>query len=365
MRIAYGVFGYGRGHASRALAVLPSLLRRHEVLLLAGGDAYDTLSSVYQAVPIPTLRYVYAGARLSRWRTIRQSFPHLRDLFLGGDGLRSVIHSLREWRPDVAISDSDPWTHRAAALLRIPRISFDHFGILAYCRLSAPWHLRLGLVRDTFVYRLLSGRPDRVVVSSFYDAPSAHSGVCCVGPLLRAEVLAVRPSRGEHLLLYLNQGAHQLTLRWRTVLQGLEIPVIAYGMGRSGVEGNIVYRPFDNARFVEDLATCRAVLSTAGNQLVGEVMHLRKPILVVPEESNEQWVNADAVVRLGIGARVALEELDETAVRTFLAREREFAEQMRHLVRDGTAEAIEALERFCAELAGMPAASAPVLPRAA
>jgi len=40
MKIAYGIHGYGRGHSSRALAILPELARRHELLLLAGGDGH-------------------------------------------------------------------------------------------------------------------------------------------------------------------------------------------------------------------------------------------------------------------------------------------------------------------------------------
>ena len=49
LRIAYGVHGYGRGHSSRALAVLPELTKRHDVLVLAGdvpllkGSTLDTL----------------------------------------------------------------------------------------------------------------------------------------------------------------------------------------------------------------------------------------------------------------------------------------------------------------------------------
>ena len=42
MRIVYGVHGYGRGHATRALAVVQSLAARHDVRLFACGDAYDS-----------------------------------------------------------------------------------------------------------------------------------------------------------------------------------------------------------------------------------------------------------------------------------------------------------------------------------
>ena len=40
MRIAYGVMGYGRGHAMRTMSVLPALMAEHEVTVFAGGDAY-------------------------------------------------------------------------------------------------------------------------------------------------------------------------------------------------------------------------------------------------------------------------------------------------------------------------------------
>jgi len=56
MRIVYGIHGYGRGHSSRALAVLPELAARHELLILAGGDAREALRADYSVVPIPTLR---------------------------------------------------------------------------------------------------------------------------------------------------------------------------------------------------------------------------------------------------------------------------------------------------------------------
>ncbi len=44
MRIAWAVHGYGRGHATRVSALLPALSERNELLLFAGGDAYDLLA---------------------------------------------------------------------------------------------------------------------------------------------------------------------------------------------------------------------------------------------------------------------------------------------------------------------------------
>lgn len=66
--------------------------------------------------------------------------------------------------------------------------------------------------------------------------------------------------------------------------------VMGYGRGHAtratayrGRIDNLEFRPPGNAEFIRDLAACRAVLSTAGNQLIGEAIHFRKPVLALPE----------------------------------------------------------------------------------
>jgi UDP:flavonoid glycosyltransferase YjiC (YdhE family) len=135
MRIVYGVFGYGRGHATRALGLLPELLRRHEVLVLAGGDAQAALQPTYPVVEIPTLRFVYGrSGKRSTPATFGANFGPVWDLLTEGPRFRKLRERVRAFDPEVAICDADPWTHRVAASLHVPRISLDHFGVLAYCR---------------------------------------------------------------------------------------------------------------------------------------------------------------------------------------------------------------------------------------
>jgi uncharacterized protein (TIGR00661 family) len=350
--MVYGVFGYGRGHATRALSVLPELRRRHDVVILAGGDAYDAIAPIHPVVRIPTLRYEYGpDGKRSLSRTLGENLRHIRDVLLSGEAYREVERVVREARPHVAVCDAEPWTHAAAARAGVPRISFDHYGILAYCRPPIPWSDRLRSVRDVCAYRALCPRPDRVIVSSFYDGGNRDRHVRFVGPLLRAEVLRARATYGEHLLVYLNQGDHQLTPRLLRTLHALDLPVLVYGTRRSGDDGCLSFRPASNEPFVEDLASCRAVFSTAGNQLVGEAIWFGKPMLVMPEHSVEQRLNAAAVERLGIGMQVPHDAIDVHAFRRFFAGEQAFRESARRSVRDGRVEAIGALESFAGELA--------------
>jgi uncharacterized protein (TIGR00661 family) len=351
VRILYGVFGYGRGHATRALSVLPHLRERHEVLLLAGGDAYDALAPEHPVVRIPTLRYEYgADGQRSLSRTLGENLKHVADVVFGGPEYREVARSAREFRPDVALCDAEPWSHAVAARLRIPRISFDHFGVLAYSRPPIPWHDRLRSLRDVLAYRSLMGRPDRIIVSSFYDAGGRDARVRFVGPILRAEVLARRPTRGEHLLVYLNRGAWQLTASVERALRALGLPVVVYGTDRRGDDGQLTFRAPSNGPFLDDLAGCRAVFSTAGNQLVGEALWFGKPMLVMPENTVEQRLNAAAVEALGIGRRVRQADVNAEAVASFVRDADRYRETMRGAVRDGRVEALAAIERFAHEL---------------
>lgn len=351
MKIAYGVHGYGRGHATRALAILRELRKKHEVLVLAGSDAYDALCDERPVARIPTFGYEYRrrGGK-SNWLTFRRNAPSALDLLTGGNVSAMVEQIIREFDAKIVISDAEPWTHHAAARLGIPRISFDHFGILAFFRPQMSWFDRMLAQRDVWLYRMLMGQPERVIVSSFYDAPAARGGVQLVGPILRREVYETPASQGDYLLAYFNKGAKLFTRRVETALRDVGLPVLVYGVPRVGRCGNLDFRLPGNHTFIEALAGCRAVVSTAGNQLVGEAAHFEKPLLVIPEDCVEQRVNGAAVERLGLGMCVSQRGISADVVREFLSREETWRENLRRQRRDGRIDALRTIERFVGEL---------------
>ncbi len=350
MRIAYAVHGYGRGHAARSLAVLSELACRHEVLVLAGCDAAPLLSSL-PLTRIPCLGFSYRGASLSAARTLHDNARLLASLALGGGAVTAVEAVLDGFRPDVVVSDSEPLILRAAGRLGIPRIGFDHIGVIAWCRPRAPLADRLPLGRDAIAYKLLLGSPERVVVSSFFTAPPRRRDVVVVPPVLRASVRAATPRDRGHLLVYLNQ-PRLLTPALLSAIAGPGVPAIVYGAGGERSDGNLRFRKIDEATFVEDLASARAVLATAGHQLASEALHLGKPMLLCPEDSAEQRLNARELVRLGVARCVPRGRLDARALRDFLDGADAYRPALARLPRDGNARAIEVLETAARTLAG-------------
>jgi len=269
-----------------------------------------------------------------------------------GPALRMVCELIAGFAPDVVVSDSEPWTHRAARRLRIPRISFDRYAALVHCDLPMGRRERLWSRFELLAYRwLMAGTADRYVIASFYEAPPRRPGVCLVGPVLRDIVRDTRPVRGDYLLAYFSNGHIHFTPRVEQVLRASRVSSVVYGTGREGVDGTLDFRPPSNTRFVEDLARCRAVFSTAGNQLISEAIHLRKPLLLMPEDALEQRLNAEAVERLGVGLRTSRTRVTPEAIHQFLADEPRYAEHFPDRPADGRARAVAAIERAAGELA--------------
>ena len=127
-------------------------------------------------------------------------------------------------------------------------------------------------------------------------------------------------------------------------------PAHIYGM-RPGEtaeirDGNLLFRPFSEAGFITDLATCRAVIAGGGFTLMGEALFLGKPMLAVPLEGQfEQMLNSRYLEREGYGMWTA--DFDDPGVLPrFLERSAEYARALQSYTQDGNRELLTAVDHF-------------------
>lgn len=333
MKIVYGVQGYGRGHVSRALAIIPRLIRQgHKVRIFAGGAAYEFLKKSFDAIKIPFLcnHYRPGDGQPSFWLTARKLLPHIGQLYLGAalgiktGSFRRVYDAMRKFDPDLVVTDFENWTRVAGNRMGVPVISLDHAAIIAYCDVDVPPGKLFSRALTRYAYRLLvllSGGVDKIIASSFYYAKPQDKKVEVVGPVIREEVKNARSTNDGHFLVYLNQ-PNAFTPRLESCLKKLEIPVIIYGVqDKREKYGNIEFKSLDPKIFVNDLASCRAIVTRAGNQLFGETAHLGKPVACFPEATFEQRMNAHYVNKMGFGLVGELDEADDGYFSEFLKKE--------------------------------------------
>jgi uncharacterized protein (TIGR00661 family) len=192
----------------------------------------------------------------------------------------------------LAIVDFEPLLPRAAKRLGIPYVSFDHQNFLRVINPNGlPWRLRWKARFIGASIGLFCRGQVETIVSSFFAPPLRKSRhrVTQVGVLLRPRILHATPADDGHLVVYLRRLP---CLKLNDALRLCGRPVRIYGLGFRPPDGNLVYLPVDEQRFVHDLIHCHAVVTNAGNQLVGEALYMRKPVLALPEPGNfEQAIN--------------------------------------------------------------------------
>jgi uncharacterized protein (TIGR00661 family) len=259
----------------------------------------------------------------------------------GGRYLNEVRKILEEFKPDIVMSDSEPLTRRAARKLGIPLVSFDHYGVLAYCKWKMPLSYRLRKWSTCLIYRLLMGKADRIIASAFYPATPKNSRVHVVGPILRDAVRNAKPVTGEHLLFYLGGDSTRFTDELRDILSRVDIEIRAFGLGERDDYKNIRFLKTHPDKFVEELASCKAVVASAGNQLTGECIYLGKPVLVFPEDAIEQKLNALGVVQMGVGMRTTLESISPELLREFIEKCDTFRAATARHARDSSPEVVK------------------------
>ena len=308
MRILYGVVGEGMGHAMRSRVVLEHLVARgHEVEIMASGRACKFLGVRFDGVnEIHGLHMISEDNRIRLGKSIWSNV--LAGITGTPKNIKAYFELIDDFHPQAVISDFESWTYFYAKLHDTPILSIDNMQVINRC-LHAPEVLD-GVRKDFEIARAFvkSKLPasDWYLITAFFRAPVRKERTTLFPPILRPEILAARPHRGEHLLVYQTaEGYGALADALRAT--GMECRI--YGMRRDissdQVNGNLTYRPFSETTFIEDLAGCRAVIANAGFTLMGEAVYLHKPMLAFPLGGQfEQILNGRYLEREGFGMTV-------------------------------------------------------------
>ena len=350
MRILYGAVGEGLGHATRSRVVAEHLLARgHRVKMAASGRALPYLREHLPDVEeIWGLAFALEHGRVETWKTFSlNARGGVRGL---PEDWQRGVEVARAYAPELVVTDFDAFTYLFAKLHRIPVLSVDNIQMVDRCRHDA--EILRGVHEDYLEARAFVGeklpRADRYLITTFFRPPVRKKRTTLVPSILRPEILAALPEPGDHLLVYGRLGEAATA-----ALRAGGIPCLVYGarddLTADEEEGELRYRPFATAAFIDDLRTCRGVVASAGFSLMSEVVYLRKPMLALPLAGQfEQEMNARYLERLGYGT--AARALDEDSLERFLARLSAHDEALAGYEQDGNAETFRAVDRAIEEV---------------
>lgn len=358
-KIAISLCGEGRGHATRIATLVEHLEADHEILIFTSADAFEFLAKRFpqggrrvRLAEIPGIVFQYTGGRLDVTRSIAVGLDYQARVL--GPLVDRMIHELDDFGAELAVTDFEPALPRAAGRLRIPLVSVDHqHFLLAYDLGALPLTLKWNAWFMSHAVWMYVTEASDTVVSAFFRPPLRRGWehVVQVGPLLRREITKAVPRDDGFILSYLRRHTPFSVI---SSLADCGLPVKVYGLGHREHVGNVSFHAIDERRFVEDLASCRCMISAAGNQLIGEALHLGKPMLLLPERAHaEQLMNSHFLAAMGCGEFTLLEQFTPEILGEFLGRLDGFRPALEGVAgrMDGTPDVVRVIERRLARQA--------------
>jgi len=234
--ILYGVNGEGSGHSTRAKEVLRHLVRQGHTVCVASFDrGLANLKDEFDVTDIYGLRIAYVNNRVRYQRTVA------KNLFAAPKAIKSSHKLTRladEWKIDLVITDFEPMSCHVGHRKRLPIIAIDNQHCITNAEVSYPRQYRRDAAATKVVAKLMTPRADAYLVISFFPAKIKKKNTFLFTPLLRQEILAAKPTIGDHVLVYVTSPSPKLA----DMLKHVRCTFVAYGFGREGQDGNIAFR---------------------------------------------------------------------------------------------------------------------------
>jgi len=322
-KIIYGVSGEGSGHSSRAKEMAGHLVKQgHDVRLASYDRGFRNLSEDFDVVEIEGLHIASEDNQVSKVKTFTENIKKIPE---GQKKLNDFRHKIfKEFEPDVAITDFEPMTAYLANYYDVPLITIDNQHRMRYMNYSCPENLDKDRKVTETVIRAMVPKPDVSLVTTFFFGEVKNERTFLFPPILREEVLALNPSDEGHILVYLTSGFDSFL----DILKPFEREkFLVYGYDRDDADGPIQYKPFSKQGFLDDLASSKAVMATAGFTLMTESLYLKKPYLAMPMNGQfEQELNGMWLDELGLGKNVR--DISSDVVGDFLYRLPEYQKEV-------------------------------------
>ncbi|MFA5174037.1 MAG: MJ1255/VC2487 family glycosyltransferase [Candidatus Pacearchaeota archaeon] len=309
MRILYGVAGVGFGHSSRALLIGKYLEEKgHKVKILTYGDGYKVLKNKFDCFKVRGLSLIFNRGILRKRKTIKYNLENFPKNALRWKKFHRLI---KEFKPDLCISDMEPIVPILRNLYNLPLISIDNQHRLTNLEINIPEKYKKDFLIAKNVVNSFVRRADKFIVSSFSNSRIIKGNTVIVPPIIRKEIRELKPRYGNKVLVYLSKSDKKV-LR---VLEKFNEEFIVYGFNIKDKKGNIEFKTRES--FLKDLESCKCIIGTAGFSLIGEAIYLNKPYLAIPLKGQfEQVLNALFLKKASFGDYS--EELKEKEIKDFL-----------------------------------------------
>jgi uncharacterized protein (TIGR00661 family) len=297
-KILYGLCGEGLGHASRSRILINHLKNKHDIRIVAGGKAFSYMSKEFDDVyEIESPHFVYKGNEVKLFLTILrmvfQTFIKSPSSFL------KVRRIIKEFKPDILITDAEPISFSASFFSSIKRVSIDNPQALLYRRYKIKFGEYFAWFALFIVVKLSVFGADKYLIYDFSDEQIGNPKVMFLKPLIQEGILKQKPTYGNHIFVYQTSISTEFITG---ILKKIDETFVIYGFNKELVDENLIFKRFNEDDFYHDIASAKAVVANGGFTVLSEALYLKKPIFSLPiRHQFEQVINGQFIEKLGAG----------------------------------------------------------------
>jgi uncharacterized protein (TIGR00661 family) len=284
MKILYAIQGTGNGHLSRALDIIPCLLKHGQVDILVSGSQGDLTLPYPVQYKLRGLSFIFGKkGGVSLWKTAART--NVRKL------LRE-IKTLPVEQYDIVINDFEPISAWACYFKNKTCISLSHQAAVLSPGYPKPRH-------DDPAGRLIL---NNYAPGTFkYGFHFAADGDAIFTPVIRKQVREQEIEDQGHYTVYLPSYDDKRLIAQLSLYKNVNWDVFSKHNKEPFSRGNITVQPIDNVKFTQSMASSSGVLCGAGFETPAEALFLGKKLLVIPMKNQyEQHLNAAALKAMGV-----------------------------------------------------------------
>lgn len=315
--VLFVVQGEGRGHMTQAIA-LRQLIEKNNYFVcgvVVGTSERRNVPSFFlekfKGVPVIRVQSPNFVTKNNRGINIAATMWHnlkrVRTYFSSAKQIRKKVAELN---PDMIINFYEPlvglYSRITRSSQRPPIISIAHQYLGEHPGFEFPkGHFmdRIFLKKYT---NLTSSGSSRILALSFDPMHDKDDKLKVVPPLLRAEIKNLAVGKRGYFLCYLvNAGYRTEIEKWHKNNPGVLLHVFTDSVTEKEiveVHENLFFHKLSDTKFLEYMAGCDGLISSAGFESVCEAFYLGKPVFMVPVEGHfEQLCNGLDAMRAGVG----------------------------------------------------------------
>ena len=316
-RILYAVCGVGLGHAGRSKTIINELKKKHTVKIVSHEEGLELLKKNFNDIEsIEWFRFVFKENKVDKYRTIIENTPKALKVF--SNNFRKLGKIIREFRPDIIISDFEFNALHIGRMFNIPVILISNMHVMQYHKveLSVIDKASVMLFEENML-RAFSGAEYYFILTLLDVKDPSRKNFLFFPPIVRSEFINVKIEDNDYFLVYIDK---QHLPNFISIAKGNfpEKKFIIYGLGKNSTDRNITFRDFSDGKWIEDIKGCKAVMCHGGMSTISEAVILRKPIYIVPTPGwFERYHNASIVEKLDFG--IMEEKPSEEGMKKFFA----------------------------------------------